>query len=299
VSWSRILAAAPVLFAVAAAGCGLGPGSDSGEVDVTVTRDYGADALEHESESIKESDTVLRVLDRSADVETRFGGGFVQSIDGLAGGQTDGRRTDWFFYVNGIESPVGAAEYDLSDGDRVWWDHHDWTSAMRVPAVVGSWPEPFVHGFRGERYGLEVRCQARAAVCDEVSSRIAAPDGDAGGAPGGSIGLLVGTWARIRSDADARLLSGHPSESGVFASFSGDRRALLTLLNHRGEPAGSLGRGAGLIAAVRPGDGPPTWVITGTDKAGVEAAAGMLGDELRGHFALAVDRAGPIGVPVP
>src|SRR5215211_912457 len=169
---------------------------------------------------------------------------------------------------------------------------------MRVPALVGSWPEPFLHGFRGEPFGFEVHCQARATVCDEVSSRIAAPGGNARGAAGGSIDVLVGSWARIRSDPDARLLSGPPSESGIFASFSGDRRALLTLLNQRGEPAGSLGRGAGLVAALRPGDGPPTWVITGTDKAGVDAAAGMLGDELQGHFALAIDRAGPIGVPL-
>jgi hypothetical protein len=296
---ARCSAAATVLFAVAAAGCGLGPGSDSGEVDVTVTRDYGAETLEREAESIKESDTVLRVLDRSADVETRFGGGFVQSIDGLAGGQTEGRRSDWFFYVNGIESPVGAAEYDLSDGDRIWWDHHDWSSAMRVPAVVGSWPEPFVHGFQGESYGIAVNCQATGAVCEQVSGRILGAGGADSDPPDGEIEVLVGTWARIRSDPDARLLSGPPSESGVFASFSGDRRALLTVLNQRGEPAGSLGRDAGLVAALRPGDGPPTWVVTGTDKAGLEAVAGMLGDELRGRFALAVDRAGPIEVPVP
>ena len=53
------------------------------------------------------------------------------------------------------------------------------------------------------------------------------------------------------------------------------------------------------MAAVRPADGPPTWLVTGTDPAGVEAAAGALGDELRNHYAVAVDQAGPIGVPVP
>ena len=83
---------------------------------------------------------------------TRYGGGFVQSIDGLAGSQSGGRSSDWFFYVNGIESPIGSAQFDLSGGDRIWWDYRDWTAAMRVPAVVGSWPEPFVHGFQGKRY---------------------------------------------------------------------------------------------------------------------------------------------------
>jgi Domain of unknown function (DUF4430) len=266
---------------------------------LTVTRDYGQEVILQEEDSIDESDTVMRLLDRNAEVSTRYGGGFVQSIDGLAGSQSGGRRTDWFFYVNGIESPVGSAEYDLSDGDRIWWDHRDWTAAMRVPAVVGSWPEPFAHGFEGERWGADLRCLAAASVCDRVSAQIS----DAGAGPSdqsdGSITVLVGVWERIRSNPDAGLLDEPPSESGVFASFAGVRQPLLTLLNERGEPAGSLGRGAGLVAALRPADGPPTWVVTGTDRAGVRAAAGLLGADLSNHFAVATDGGGPIGVPVP
>jgi hypothetical protein len=300
-------AVAVALCAAAAAGCGVGPGEDAGEVELSVTRDFGSQALVDERDSISESDTVLRLLDRNADLETRYGGGFVQSIDGLAGGRADGRASDWFFYVDGIESPVGGAEYELSDGERVWWDYHDWTSAMRVPAVVGSWPEPFLHGFEGERYPAEIRCVRAGEACGTVSDRLEAEGAevvvpvDEGTQPTGPRAVvLVGTWARIRTDPDARLLAEGPERSGVFARLSGDRRALLTLLNQRAEVAGSLGRGAGLVAALRPGDGPPTWVVTGTDSAGVAAAAGLLGDPLQDRFAVATDGAGePIGVPVP
>ena len=52
----------------------------------------------------------MRLLQRKYDVKTRYGGGFVQEIDGVAGGREDGRRVDWFYYVNGIEATVGAAE---------------------------------------------------------------------------------------------------------------------------------------------------------------------------------------------
>ena len=296
----RGLAAAAALCVAAAAGCGLGPGSDEGEVELTVSRDYGTEVLERATESINESDTVLRLLDRNADVETRYGGGFVQSIDGISGSESDGRRTDWFFYVNGIESPIGSAQYDPSDGDRIWWDHHDWSSAMRVPAVVGSWPEPFLHGFDGERWEVGVDCRAPASVCEPVLERLR----DVGADPSeqavpGAIRVEIGTWDRIRADEDARLLATAPSESGVFAAFTDERRPLLTLLNERAEPAGSLGRGAGLVAALRPGEGPPTWVITGTDLAGVRAAAGLVGDDLRDRFAVATDGSGGIGVPVP
>ena len=292
---------AAALCAAAAAGCGVGPGDDAGEVELTVTRGYGAQVLLEEGETIKESDTVLRVLDRVADVETRYGGGFVQSIDGLAGGADDGRRSDWFFYVNGIESPVGAAEYDPGEGDRIWWDYRDWTSAMRVPAVVGSWPEPFVHGFQGERYPTEIKCLAPPAACGTVSDRLDAEgvEPPSGTGAGDTVEVLVGTWNRIRSDEAARLLEEGPAASGVFATFAGQRRPLLNLLNERGEPAGSLGHGSGLVAALRPSDGPPTWVVTGADRAGVSAAAAQLGDGLRNHYAVAVDAGGPIAVPVP
>ena len=50
-----------------------------------MTRDYGAEKLRGEQAELTESDSVLSVLDSSADVETRYGGGFVQSIDGISG----------------------------------------------------------------------------------------------------------------------------------------------------------------------------------------------------------------------
>jgi uncharacterized protein DUF4430 len=300
-------AVATALCVAVTASCGVGPGEDAGEVDVSVTRDYGAEALLEEDESIDESDTVLRVLDRVAEIETRYGGGFVQSIDGLAGGSSGGRRSDWFYYVNGIESPVGGAEYDPADGDRIWWDYRDWTSAMRVPAVVGSWPEPFVHGFQGDRYRALVKCLAPQASCASVSERLrsagagvaeGATDIDPASAPDDLV-VLVGTWSRIRTDPAARLLAEGPAASGVFATFTGSRRPLLNLLNVGGEPVGSLGHGSGLVAALRPSDGPPTWAVTGADRAGVGAAAALLGDGLRNHYAVAVDAGGPIAVPVP
>jgi hypothetical protein len=293
------------MCALAVAGCGLGAGDDVGEVDLTVTRDYGSEELIHEDESISSADTVMRVLDRNADIETRYGGGFIQSIDGLEGDTDGGRRSDWFFYVNGIESPIGAADFELSDGDRVWWDHRDWTAAMRAPAVVGSWPEPFVHGFRGAAYEASIQCLTVPAVCDSVRTSLEREGASvtvwgAGSTAGGDEArIMVGPWNRLASDADAKSLAEEPAQSGVFASFTGPGPTVLTLLNERGEPAGSLGRGAGLVAALRPDDGPPTWVVTGTDRRGVEAAAATLGDDLRNRYAVAVDEAGPIGVPVP
>jgi hypothetical protein len=299
---ARHLAAALALCAAAVAGCGLGPGKDEGDVELTVTRDYGSKVMLEKSDSIRESDTVMRVLDRNADVSTRFGGGFIQSIDGLAGSQSGDRRSDWFFYVNGIESPIGSAEYDLSGGDRVWWDYRDWTAAMRVPAVVGSWPEPFLHGFQGKHWDVKVDCSGVPTACLTVSTKFRAAGATlATGASGEPlVDVLVGTWPALQWSQTARMLAGPPRESGVFARFVSTKAPLLEVLNTQGQPAGSVGKGGGLIAALRPGDGPPTWVVTGTDQKGVAAAADLLGVQLRNHYALATQPgAGPLAVPVP
>jgi Domain of unknown function (DUF4430) len=295
----RILAAALALGATAAAGCGLGPGKSTGDVDLTVTRDYGTKVLLEKQDSIHESDTVFRVLDRNADVMTRFGGGFVQSIDGLSGSQSGGRRSDWFFYVNGIESPIGSAQYDLSAGDRIWWDYRDWTAAMRVPAVVGSWPEPFVHGFQGKGYGAAFVCMSSEDTCATAQTKITAAGATVTTGSLPQIRVVIGPWQAVRKDPLARELSEAPSESGVFARFVGVRKPLLDLLNEQGQSAGSVGKGGGLIAALRDGDQPPVWVVTGTDDKGVAAAASLLGPALRNRYAVATQPgAGPIGVPV-
>jgi len=309
VTGARRLAAALALCVTAVAGCGIGPGKDEGEVDLTVTRDYGDKVVLEKTDSIRESDTVLRLLDRNAEITTRYGGGFVRSIDGLSGSRSGGRSSDWFFYVNGIESPIGSAQYDPSGGDRIWWDYRDWTAAMRVPAVVGSWPEPFSHGFDGREWPAATVCKAARAICVEVARKVESTNPETpalqtlrvgGDAPPGTAEVDVGTWPRIRSNATAGLLAEGPDRSGVFARFVGVKRPLLELLNGRGEPAGSVGKGGGLVAALRLGDGPPTWVVTGTDAKGVAAAANLLGPALRNHYAVATQPgAGPIGVPVP
>ena len=155
-------------LAVALAGCGLGPGSSSeGTATLTVTRDYGTTPMvEAEVSDLTSPRPCLRLLDREAEIETRYGGGFVQSIEGVAGATEGDRRFDWFFYMNGIESPVGSADVQVRGGDRVWWDHREWTDAMRVPAVIGSWPEPFLqHSAGEERLPVRVECAGEREPC--------------------------------------------------------------------------------------------------------------------------------------
>lgn len=290
--------------ATLAAGCGLGAGpSTEGEASLTVTRDYGAQVLvEATLEDPPESETVIRMLDSESDVTTRYGGGFVQSIEGLAGGVEDGRSFDWFFYVNGVESEVGAAEAGVRGGDRVWWDHRDWTGAMRVPAVVGSWPEPFAQASSGDAaLPVEVGCAGDRAPCEAARDALAAEDVearvvDAASTSGDAPRMLVGPWRQIANDPAARLVAQGPALSGVFAAE--DAGGNLAALDVDGDPVRPLGPATGLIAATRDGEAPPTWLVTGAGPAGVEAAAAALGEGLEHRYAVLVED-GEDATPLP
>jgi hypothetical protein len=288
--------------ALAAAGCGLGPGEGVGDVLLTVTRDYGAEAVQPPvSERATESDTVMRVLERKADISTRYGGGFVGSIDGVSEAVEAGRRYDWFFYVNGVESPVGAADFPLHGGEAIWWDYRDWSAASRVPAVVGAWPQPFAGGYEGKRHPVSVECRGGGVACSAVRDSLAQAGATlAVGSQGDAIRVLVGPWARLRDDPAAAQLERGPQTSGVFADFAQrGTRFLLQGLDEAGESARDFGPDAGLVAATRRYEAPPVWLVTGTTADGARAAATLLDTaHLRDHYAVATEGGRETPLPI-
>ena len=75
--WLALLLCLPV------AGCGFGEGATRGDVSLTVTRNFGAERLHEgiDEETAEEGDTVMRLLQENYEVETRYGGGFVQEVE--------------------------------------------------------------------------------------------------------------------------------------------------------------------------------------------------------------------------
>ena len=225
---------------------------------------------------IPAGETVMRLLQRTFEVETRYGGGFVQEIDGVGGGRRGGRPVDWFFYVNGIEAETRRRRA---------------AARGRRPRVVGpprlgrrdAHPGGRRLLSRAVRVGLEgqagagadrLRRRARSARAREVRKRLEDAGAKVGGlstdrlAGGpGVLRVLVGRWAEVRRDPAARRLEGGPKVSGVFAlpSAKGDR---LELLDPRGAAVRTLGAGSGLVAATSFLDQQPTWVVAGTDDVG-------------------------------
>jgi hypothetical protein len=295
--------AGAIAAAIALAGCGLGAGKGTSGVTLTVTRDFGGASVGSVSDSkVAGSQTVMRLLERSFKVTTRYGGGFVKSIAGHSGSSA---RRDWFYYVNGFEAPAGAAGTSVHRGDRIWWDLHDWSATDSIPAVVGSFPEPFLHGTAGRRLPTTLACASNAGTaCKRVAAEfhalgVPAPTALLGtGSGSDSLAVEVGTWRDLHGELGATLVEHGPAASGVYARFTGPGGSSLQLLNPSGHVVRTLGAGAGLIAATGQSETGTVWMITGTDVAGVSAAATALTPaRLRNHFALAVE--GTTDLPVP
>ena len=254
--------------ALAVAGCGLGPADGLGRVELTVTRDYGAEQWSTRSRRrhrIRHGDAGARTQRRDHHPLRRR---LRASIDGWRAAASGGRSLDWFFYVNGVEATVGAADVTLQGGEAVWWDYHDWSAATSVPAVVGSWPQPFAGGYEGHAHPTVVECRAAAESCATVEARLR----DAGATLVGPeddqhspIRVLVGPWSRMREDSAASQLQNGPAGQRCLRPIPAGGGGTCSGLDQSGEEARRFGPAAGLVAATRHGGAPPTWMVTGVN----------------------------------
>lgn len=212
----RLVACAAAAAVAVAAFAGCGGGGDAGGKGVAsiwVTRDDGRTRLV--VGTVPAGLNAIQAVDRVAKLTTRYGGRFVQSVDGVAGSAS--ARRDWFLYVNGYEADRGGAEITLRDGDIAWWDFHDWSRSESV-LVAGAFPEPFLHGYRGAR---------RDSYVLFASPSLAAA--------AKKIGAIVEA-AAVRP-----LAGGAPAEANVIVLRAGPERLRLSFR-------------AGADAASRPGD---------------------------------------------
>jgi len=286
---ARLLAAgaALVVAALSLGGCGLGSSADEPrQVSLLVTRDFGARPV---------------LAERAVEVSGNATAATLLADEAGAAGRERGR-----LYVNGLLADGSPDRTDLHRGDRVWWDVHGGGAATPAPAVVGSFPEPFLHGRDGRRLPVrlecaddaETACDAATRTLDAAGVRVVARSrlGTVGGEK--TLRVLVGRWPALRTDFAARPLERGPRTSGVFARPTADGRS-IALLDARGRTVRRAGSGTGLVVAVRFSDQEPTWLVTGTDSRGLlQAALALSEDALRGKFAVAVAGDLPTALPV-
>jgi hypothetical protein len=215
-----------LLVALALAGCGgEGPTAADGTARLWVTRDRGSEVLV--KTTVPAGQTLLRALKSKSKVTTRYGGAFVQSIDGTKGSL--GNHKDWFWFVNGLAGDRYAASYRLRSGDVAWWDYRDWSGdAETLEVVAGTFPEPFLHGYDGKirpavvRYGPGLRVGAER-VAQVLATDDVEPTGTNVATSANLFELVQGS---PHLTATLRSPGAGPSGAVVF-SFAGSVDALL------------------------------------------------------------------------
>jgi len=268
------------------------PADQSPSARVVVTRDFGKQLMLSELVAVEENTPAMDALMEVAEVETAYGGGFVNGINGLCSGYSGSHtsKEDWFFYVNGISSNVGALDYTLYPGDTEHWDFRNWGFHQFVPAIIGDFPEPFLNGCRGVVYPTLVVYQAgwaeEATQIAESLAKLGVADVSVrsdGGLTGSekeiSNLILVGTsdfslieelnrpWERLGfychfQDGSLRVFD---AESELAAEYgSGDAAGVVQATQSVWNPKG-VGAGENVV-----------WIVSGTDEAGVAAAVTAL-----------------------
>lgn len=285
----------------------------TGQVTLFISRDFGRQSLIQSTASLADRESVMDLLQSHAQVETKWDGSFVNSIEGLKSDSEglSGNRNDWFFFINGICADVGAAEYFPQSGDMVWWDYHLWgdMGAMNA-AVIGCYPEPFMHGYRGNTGTTTVMSSAsNQSLAGKLQAALKSQ-----GVKSVTGSLLnnqllqnrtgpviaLGTWDELKQLPFLAGLNKAYRKTGLSVHFT-DKG--VELLDGRSRVVNESGPGTGIIAATGSGLGDPKvlWLIVGTDEEGLQSAVDLLVNhpaKIRGFYQAAVVSGKAVRLPM-
>jgi len=281
---------------------------------VVVTQDFGRDLILEQKIEIEADTNAMAALQMVADVETKYGGGFVSSINGISSEYEGAGKSkkDWFYYINGIASNIGARDYILRDGDVEHWDFRVWSYHQLIPAIISDFPQPFQSGYLDklkptsvvyeEAFSAEAEALAKklagygvtevsAIRCDLLSDE----------AKGNSNLIIIA----VPDNTLISELNNAHKKLGLYAYFE---QNTLIALDAEGNISGKFVNGCGLIQATQNPWNPKgvgsgenvAWMVTGMDANGVRSAAEVLtnnNDGLRHAFAAVISDKKVIKIP--
>lgn len=289
------------------------PSNSTEQISLLITRDFGRQSLMDNKAPITGRGTILDVLQSQAQVETKWDGSFVNGINGLQAnsGGLSGKRTDWFFFINGICADVGASDYHPQSGDMVWWDYRLWGDMGTMnAAVIGCYPGPFIHGYRGSISPTTVMSSAaNQSLSQKLQSALKSQGVTAVQSSTLSNELLqnragpvvvLGTWDELKQLPALDSLNKSYRKTGVSVHFVDNG---VELLDGRSNVARQSGLGTGIIAATGSGLGDPKvlWLIVGTDAEGLNSAVDLLVNrpaQIRGFYQAAVISGSAVRLPL-
>lgn len=251
------------------------------KVTLLVTKDFGSELLVEKQVDIEKGWTVLEVMEANLETATKQDGIFVNGINGLESknGGISGKRLDWFYYINGVCADVGAGDYEVRPGEVIWWDYHTWKNMGSAnSAVIGCYPEPFLHGYRGKigevvvmtsEKNLSLANEIQQALKNQgvncvikqeiVEDMLADRTGST---------IVLGEWNNLKEITWLNKLNKAYQKNGTSIHFTDDN---LELLTYNGEVGRIITGSAGVLVATGEGlgDNSPLWLMIGTDSEGL------------------------------
>jgi len=259
-----------------------GTGVAISKATVVVTKDFGKEVLLKQTTGIEPGTTAMDALQMVAS--------FVSTISGVSSEYWSANRSkkDWFFYINGISANTGALDYVLYPGDIEHWDFHNWGFHQFVPAIIGDFPEPFLHGYGGVAYPTIIAYQdGWGKDAEQIAYRLSQL-----GVASVSTASINELQADEKESSNLILLGTIDcqlieelnqiwSKLGFYVHFQDNN---LQVFTPKGDLAAEYRAGAGVIQATQSTWNPKgigvcenvVWVVSGLDKAGVKNAVDAL-----------------------
>lgn len=256
-------------------------------IEVIATRNFGHEVIFEREASI---DRRMNAQDVLAEVTTfDTDGSYIIEFEGLRGND----QVYWMYYVNGLLSKYFAGGYTVRPGDVMLWDFHPWAGAAHgSSAVIGSFPEPFLHGYEGQTfptvivYGDTFRQQAEniAAGLKELGVAqvsITAENALSDSVRSSSNIIIVADF----SSQLVRELNEKRQHLGMYAYFEDGE---LNVTDYMFKDTGTYGPGTGVIQACQNlwdplGTGAcrsAVFMVSGVDEEGTGRASQVLIDAL-------------------
>ncbi|QXM05264.1 DUF4430 domain-containing protein [Crassaminicella indica] len=292
-------------------GCGEKVNVEDGKAHVIVSRDFGNERLSEKDVNFSKDATVMEIMEENFDIETAYGGGFINGIDGLKSeftGMKDKKKIDWFYYVNGILSEVGASDYYISPKDIVIWDYHDWDNNIYGSSIIGAYPLNFINGHDGNVYKTEIlytkdykkegnallEYLKKQGVKDIESMSL--EKGDLKNLDSNSI--VIGSWEDIKNIDYINEFYKNGSKCGMYFKVDQDIKGL----NNKGEVVKLYQKGALITSVVKEyGGAASMWLITGNDGECIKKAVKLLYEnpkKVKGKFSVLVTDDEVINIPI-
>ncbi|MGE5405515.1 MAG: DUF4430 domain-containing protein [Candidatus Saccharibacteria bacterium] len=279
--------------------------SPQAKMKLWITADYGAHTVWVGEVKIAPGQNLLTLMKKHLQVGTGYGGGFVKTINSYPAHSSIAESRDWFLYIDGILSDKGAGEVVPASGQVIWWDFHSWDGTTFVPAAIGAYPAPLcgdlMTAVPGNKDYLETLRELSRTIQhkSEVSrSSIALSDKWTPELYSFPV-IIVGEWPQLCKTPAIAALFDRSTEGGIFCDF---KDGALQAYDEQGRLVRTFGAGSGCIVSTGSGlgDTSPVWIISGTDRQGVNRVIELLRvhpEQLARKFGLVVSGSEVMALP--